>query len=170
MKKFGLFLVVALIVITVVISCNKFEPNPIIRTWSNLIATYPMGDTVTGGYLMAIDTIYFVSLNGIDCQIDSVSVEFYNGSSHISGYDILGFDFSPLRIKGRVDSLNVPIDTTKLYNACFVVTDLVNNYMSSNTSIPSVRAQFYFYGTNLGGNKPFIHDGFAEGLINPFYH
>lgn len=57
-----------------------------------------------------------------------------------------------------------------LYNANFVVTDLVNNYMNSHTSIPSVRAQFYFYGTNFGGNKSFIHDGFAMGLINPYFY
>lgn len=170
MKRFCVLLIIAFIVITATISCNKFEPNPIIRSWSNTIATYPMGDTALSGHFMAIDTIYFVSLNGVDCQIDSMSVEFYNGSSHIGGYDIMGFDFSPLMIHGGVDSLNIPTDTTMLYNAYFAVTDLVNNYMSSHTSIPSVRAQFYFYGTNFGGNKLFIHDGFAMGLINPFYN
>ncbi len=169
MKKFLLLTFVTALVLIVGVGCNTYEPNPIIRAWSNNIAVVPMTDSTTGAITFAMDTIYFVSLNNVDCEIDSLNVEYYNGSTHLTGYDVTGFDLSPLYIYGKVDSMNVPMDTTYLFNANFIITNLYNNYLKTNTNVPSIKAQFYFYGSNLGGNKFFTYDGFSEAIINPFY-
>ena len=168
MKKKLFFVGIIGLILMISVGCNKYEPNPVIRAWSNNIAVMPALDTTTNIVSFTIDTIKFVSLNGVDCKLDSLSIEYYNGSNHLSNYDYSGFALSPLYIYGKVDTMNVPLDTTYLFNANIPITSL-NNYFQANTNVPSVRAQFYFYGSNLGENKFFTYDGFAEGVINPYY-